>query len=445
MTHQQLLQQILEIISTNDPEIGELILAENTRQARYLPLIASENFSSLEVLLTLSCSLSNKYAEGYPHKWKEGKKELKNGRYYRGQSQANKLERLAIDRALQLFTDHPDAYHANVQPLSGSPANLAVLNAFLEPGDTLMGLSLAYGGHLTHGHKVNVTGRYYRAVQYELGENDRLDYEAIEKMAMENKPKLIICGYTAYPFKIDFERLGKIAKKANSILLADISHICGLCTSGLHPHPFPHADVMMTTTHKILRGPRAAVIITKKEYGERIDKSVFPGLQGGPHLNTIAAMAVAFKKAMTAEYHQYAAQVVKNAVALAEGLAAEGFRLVGNGTENHLMLVDVVKSAEDVRVKNGSVFAQKLEKAGIVCNMNTVPGDLRPLIPSGIRLGTPAVTSLDMKEAEMKQIAFFIAETARHLEDEVKLAEIKKSVAELMTHFCENANFCVYR
>jgi len=429
----------LDYLKQQDAEVGQLIASERARQRKTLALIPSENYSSKAVQLALATSYTNKYAEGYPYLWSQGKREEeKNGRYYRGQEHTNELERLTIQRALQLFTPNPDEYHANVQPLSGSPANLAVLHAFLQPGDTFLGLSLDYGGHLTHGHDVNVTGQYYRAVQYGLNERYELDYEEIRTLARKHSPKLIICGATAYPLKIDFRRLGEIAKEAGALLVADIAHICGLCVTGFHDHPFPHADVITTTTHKILRGPRAGLIICKKQFGTAIDRAVFPGLQGGPHMNTIAAMAIAFKEAMSDDYKQYAGQVVANAKALANILQNEGFKLIGGGTENHLILMDVVNSDNGLGVKDGHWLSIRWEKAGIVANKNAIPGDTRPWYPSGIRLGTPAITTLGMKEQDMVSVGEWIIRATRSVENESELLRIRGEIEEFMQCFSLN-------
>lgn len=441
--YEEIFSQINGVIKEFDPQIAEIIASERKRQKSTLSLIPSENYVSASVALALASPFTNKYSEGYPHVWKDGALESKNGRYYQGQPNANLIENITIERALQLFTDNPGLYHANVQALSGAPANLAVLSAFLKPGDTFMGLALDYGGHLTHGHKVSVTSHYYNAVQYHLNEKGELDYEQIEDLAKKHSPKLIICGATAYPLKIDFERFGKIAKSVGAILVADISHICGLCVTGEHPHPFPHADVITTTTHKILRGPRGGLIISKKEYGQAIDKAVFPGLQGGPHMNNITAMAVALKEALSDEYKAYAKQVVKNAKALANHLSAAGFILVSGGTENHLILMDVVKSTNGLASKNGSWLANRLEMAGIVANKNAIPGDEKPWVPSGIRLGTPAITTLGMKEADMKNVADFIINATLNANDEQALEKIRAEVGEFVEKFAKGSKFII--
>jgi glycine hydroxymethyltransferase len=427
--------QLTEAIRASDPEVAALIRAESGRLRTTLSLIPSENFMFPEAALALATPLSTKYSEGYPHVWKDGICIEKDARYYQGQENANRLERLAIERALQLFTPDPGQYHANVQPLSGAPANLEVLSAFLKPGETFMGLALDYGGHLTHGHKVNVTSQYYRAVQYGLNEQNELDYGRIAALAREHRPKLIFCGATAYALTIDFEAFGRIAREVGAILVADISHICGLCVAGVHPHPFPHADVITTTTHKILRGPRAGLIICKKEYGAAIDRAVFPGMQGGPHLNTIAALAITFCEARTEAYRDYARQVAANGRALAESLQQSGFCLVGGKTENHLILIDLAGGNHGLGPGMGDLVAARLEEAGIVINKNAVPGDLKPWKPSGIRLGTPAVTSLGMKEAEMAAIASLIDRAVRNRDDHEELLRIKGGVKALMDRF----------
>ena len=433
------LSNILDLVAEEDSEVAALMAAENIRQSENLPLIPSENIVSTAVAAALSSCFTNKYAEGYPHLWKNGEKVIANGRYYQGQANTNALEKLVIERALKLFCDNnnPEDYHANVQALSGAPANLAVLSAFLNPGDTFMGLALDNGGHLTHGHKVNITGKIYHAVKYGLTDEGLLDYDAIEEMAKKEHPKLIVCGATAYPLTIDFERFGKIAKSVGALLLADISHIAGLCVAGVHPSPFPHADIVTTTTHKTLRGPRAGLIICKKALGQQIDKALFPGLQGGPHMNTIAALAVALKEALDPSFKTYARQIVANAMALAEDLKQAGFKLIGNGTQNHLILMDVRHSSPEVCVPDASQLAEQLERAHIVANKNAVPGDLKPWIPSGIRLGTPAVTTLGMKEAEMHQIAAFITRATKHWQDDAELDKIGAEVKAFMAPFVQ--------
>ncbi|CAG7637989.1 serine hydroxymethyltransferase [Paenibacillus allorhizosphaerae] len=430
------MENAVRYLTKYDQEVGALVSAETQRQRRTLSLIPSENYSSKAVQLALATSYTNKYAEGYPYLWSNGsREEQQSGRYYRGQEHTNELELLAIRRALQLFTPNPGDYHANVQPLSGAPANLAVLSAFLKPGDTFLGLALDYGGHLTHGHNVNITGHYYNAVQYRLNESYELDYEEIRRLAKQHSPKLIICGATAYPLQISFRQLGAIARETGALLVADIAHICGLCVTGYHEHPFPHADIVTTTTHKILRGPRAGLIVCKKPYGAAIDRAVFPGLQGGPHMNTIAAMAVALKEAMSPDYKLYAGQVVRNAKLLSEMLKAEGFKLMGGRTDNHLLLLDVVGSANGLSAKNGNWLAKRWETAGIVANKNAIPGDTKPWYPSGVRLGTPAITTIGMKDQDMANVAEWIIRATRHAENEAELQRVRDEIEQFMGRF----------
>ncbi|RKN70590.1 serine hydroxymethyltransferase [Paenibacillus ginsengarvi] len=430
------METIQSYLNQHDPEVAAVLDAESIRQKSTLSLIPSENYTSMAVRLALASSFTNKYAEGYPYFWENGERSMqKNGRYYRGQANTNDIERLAIERALKLFTPNPQAYHANVQPLSGSPANLAVLHAFLKPGDTFLGLSLDYGGHLTHGHRVNITGASYRAVSYRLNADYELDYDEIRELARLHSPKLIICGATAYPLQIDFQRLGEIAREAGALLVADIAHICGLCVTGHHPHPFPHADLVTTTTHKMLRGPRAGLILCKKELGPAIDQAVFPGLQGGPHMNTVAAMAIAFREAMSEDYKMYAGQIVRNAKTLAEVLQAEGFSLMGGRTENHLLLLDIVHSDNGLAAKDGHWLSIRWERAGLIANKNAVPGDKKPWYPSGMRLGTPAVTTLGMKEVEMRQVGDWIVRATRGADNDAELERIRVEIASMMERF----------
>lgn len=434
-TPDKIIFDILEYMQSEDSEIANLIANEDERQRTVLRMIPSENYASAPVSLALAGSFGNKYCEGYPHQWKDGEKLDQNGRYYQGQENTNELEKLTMKRALDLFGLNEEDYHVNVQPLSGSPANLAVLTALLQPGDTFMGMSLAHGGHLTHGHPANLTGKLFNSVQYELDENEKLDYDKIAEQVKEVKPKLIICGATAYPPIVDFAKFKEIANSVGAILMADIAHISGLCSSGAHPSPFPHADIVTTTTHKVLRGPRGGMIYCKKELGPKIDKAIIPGLQGGPHMNNIAALAVALKEANTPEYKEYASQVVKNAKTLANKLVENGFHLVSGGTENHLVLMSLKNSAEEVRMEDGGAMAEAMEKAGIVCNKNSVPGDEKPWKPSGIRLGTPAITTLGMKEAEMEMIGDWIAEIAKNVSNDEKLSEIRTETLALMKRF----------
>jgi glycine hydroxymethyltransferase len=381
-------------LKKNDTEIYNLIQKERKRQAETLDLIASENFVSDEVLEALGSVLTNKYAEGYPRK-----------RYYGGNSVVDEIEELAIKRVKEAF-DLPLDWHVNVQPYSGSPMNLEVFNALLEYGDTIMSLELSHGGHLTHGSPVNFSGKNYKFVHYGVSEKTgKLDYMEILKLADKVKPKLILCGYTAYPREIDFRKFKEIADKVKAISMADISHIGGLVAAGAHPSPVPLFDIVTTTTHKTLRGPRGGIIMCKDKYGTAIDKSVFPGLQGGPHENAIAALAVAMREVRSAAFKRYAEQVVKNAKALAHTLLDFGFKLSSGGTDNHLLLIDL--TSKNI---SGKPAQELLDQAGIVTNRSTVPFDKKsPWDPSGLRIGTSAVTSRGMKEKEMSKIGSWIA------------------------------------
>lgn len=407
----------MKTIEQVDPEVAQLLKDEIKRQQGTINLIASENFVSEAVLEASSSVLTNKYSEGYPGK-----------RYYAGNEVVDKIENLAIERAKKLF----GADHVNVQPYSGSPANMEIYFALLETGDKIMALDLAQGGHLTHGSKVNFSGKTYEFIPYGVNkETEELDYEELKELAIKEKPKLIVCGYTAYPRTVRFDKFAEIAKEVGAILMADISHISGLIVSGAHPAPFPHVDVAMTTTHKTLRGPRGAIILCKEEYAKKIDKAVFPGNQGGPHNHTTAAKAVAFLEAMSPEFKEYGHNIVKNAKALANALSEEGFRIVSGGTDNHLMLVDL--TPKNVTGKEAQIG---LEKAGIVCNMNMIPYDTRtPFNPSGIRLGTASLTTRKMQEEDMKQVAKFISQAIDSITDDVKLEQIKNDVASYMKKF----------
>lgn len=384
-------------LKTQDPEIYNLIKAEEKRQKEVLEMIPSENYTSTAVLETLGTVLNNKYSEGYPKK-----------RYYQGNAVADDVEQLAIDRAKKVF----GVPYVNVQALSGSVMNLAVYFATLEPmKGKIMGLSLSFGGHLTHGAKLTASSTFYKSVQYTLGENGQLDYAAIEKQAVAEKPDIIVCGFTAYPRVIDFEKFSKIAKKVDAYLLADISHIAGLVVGGAHPSPVPFVDIVTTTTHKTLRGPRGALImVTEKglkkdpELGTKIDKAIIPGLQGGPHDNQTAAIAVALEEDSKPAFKKYATQIVKNSQALAAELTNYGFDLVSGGSDNHLILIDLRN-----KKVSGNVAALALERAGIVLNKNGVPFDTNPpFYPSGIRMGTPAITTRGLKEKDMKKVAAWI-------------------------------------
>lgn len=402
-----------------DPRVAELIEKEEKHHESIINLIASENYPSAAVRGALSSIFVAKYSEGRPGR-----------RYYGGMENIDDLERLAEKRVLDLFVgDNQENWAVNVQPLSGSPANYAVLRGLLKPGDKIMGLALDQGGHLSHGSSVSLSGKDFQAVHYYLnGKTELLDYDEIKILAQKEKPKLIICGYSAYPRKIDFQKFRGIADLVQAYLLADIAHIAGLIAAKVHPSPFPFADVVTTTTHKTLRGPRGAMIICKEELRGKIFPMVFPGLQGGPHNHTIAAIAVALKEANSPAFKKYASQIVKNAKVLAEELQTYDFRLVSGGTDNHLMLVDLTNKGI------GGLEAQNLlEKAGIIVNKNMIPFDKRsPKDPSGIRLGTPAITTRGMKEKEMKLIAGWISDV---INEPKKAGEVRKKVEKLCKKF----------
>jgi glycine hydroxymethyltransferase len=381
-------------LKKKDVQVYNLIQAERKRQVEVLELIASENYTSDEVMEALGSILNNKYAEGYPRK-----------RYYAGNAIIDQVEELAMERTREAF-NLPLDWHVNVQPYSGSPMNLEVYSALLEPGDTIMALDLAHGGHLTHGSKVNFSGKQYNFVHYGVSpKTEMLDYMEILKLADRVKPKLILCGFTAYSREIDFKKFREIADKVNAIAMADISHIAGLVAAGVHQSPIPFFDVVTTTTHKTLRGPRAGIIMCKDKFASAIDKAVFPGMQGGPHENAIAGIAVVMKEVKTAAFKKYAEQIVKNCKALAKSLQDFGFRLCSGGTDNHLILLDLTN--KNIGGKDAQTL---LEKAGIVLNRNMIPFDKRsPMDPSGLRLGTAAVTTRGMKEKEMSKVASWIA------------------------------------
>lgn len=397
-----------------DPEIGAVIAEELERQRDGLELIASENVVSEAVLLAMGSVLTNKYAEGYPGK-----------RYYGGCYVVDKAETIAIERAKKLF----GAEHVNVQPHSGAQANTAVYFALLKPGDTVLGMSLACGGHLTHGSPVNISGNYYNFVPYGVTEDGILDYEELERLAREHHPKLIVAGASAYPRVIDFERIGKVAKEVGAYFMVDMAHIAGLVAAGLHPSPVPYADIVTTTTHKTLRGPRGGMILCKEELGKAIDKAIFPGTQGGPLEHVIAAKAVSFGEALKPEFKAYQEQIVKNAKALADGLLSEGFQLVSGGTDNHLMLCDL--RPFDL---TGKEFEHRLDEVHITVNKNAIPGDPQsPFITSGVRIGTPAVTSRGLVEEDMVKLAHLIGETARDFEGTKE--SVKKQVLEICAKY----------
>jgi glycine hydroxymethyltransferase len=400
-----------------DPQIAAAIDNETRRQHEGLELIASENFVSEAVLEAAGSVFTNKYAEGYPGK-----------RYYGGCEYADAVENLARDRAKQLF----GAEHANVQPHAGSQANMEAYAAVLQPGDTILGLNLAHGGHLTHGHHLNFSGKTYKIVPYGVTkETETIDYDALEKLAEEHRPKLIIGGGSAYPRIIDFARMRQIADKVGALYLVDMAHFAGLVAGGAHPSPVPHAHIVTSTTHKTLRGPRAGMILSKAEFAAAIDKVVFPGMQGGPLMHIIAAKAICFQEAMQPEFREYAKQVVANAKVLAETLAAEGFRIISGGTDTHVMLVDVFSKG-----MLGSEAEKALGEAGITVNKNAIPFDVNPpLKPSGIRIGTPALTTRGMKEAEMRQVGRWIAEALLQRADAAVLERIRKDVLELCETF----------
>jgi glycine hydroxymethyltransferase len=400
-----------------DPLIAAAIDNETRRQHEGLELIASENFVSEAVLEAAGSVFTNKYAEGYPGK-----------RYYGGCEFADVVENLARDRAKQLF----GAEHANVQPHSGSQANMEAYASILQPGDTILGLNLAHGGHLTHGHHLNFSGKTYKIVPYGVTkESETIDYDALEKLAEEHRPKLIIGGGSAYPRIIDFARMRQIADKVGALFLVDMAHFAGLVAGGAHPSPVPHAQIVTSTTHKTLRGPRSGMILSKAEFGAAIDKVVFPGMQGGPLVHIIAAKAICFHEAMQPQFRDYARQVVANAKALAETLAAEGFRIISGGTDTHLMLVDVFSKG-----MLGSEAEKALGDAGITVNKNAIPFDTNPpLKPSGVRIGSPAVTTRGMKEGEMRQIGRWIADALHHRNDAAALSRIRKEVLGLCEAF----------
>jgi glycine hydroxymethyltransferase len=400
-----------------DPEVATAIDNEVRRQHEGLELIASENFVSEAVLEAMGSVFTNKYAEGYPGK-----------RYYGGCEFADIVESLARERAKQLF----GAEHANVQPHAGSQANMEAYAAVLQPGDTILGLNLAHGGHLTHGFHLNFSGKTYRIVPYGVTkETETIDYDDLEKLAEKERPKMIIGGGSAYPRIIDFVRMRQIADKVGAIYLVDMAHFAGLVAGGAHPSPVPHAHIVTSTTHKTLRGPRAGMILCKQDYAAAIDKVVFPGMQGGPLVHIIAAKAVCFREAMQPDFRDYACQVVANAKVLADTLAAEGFRIISGGTDTHLMLVDVFSKG-----MLGSEAEKALDRAGITVNKNAIPFDTNPpMKPSGIRIGTPALTTRGMKEADMRQVGRWISEVLHNRTDDAVLAKIRKQVVELADTF----------
>lgn len=407
----------LEKLAVCDPEIAAAIGEELGRQRNKIELIASENFVSPAVMEAMGSVLTNKYAEGYP-----------GHRYYGGCEYVDKVEILAIERAKKLF----GAEHANVQAHSGANANTAVYFAFLQPGDTIMGMNLSQGGHLSHGSPVNISGKYYNVVPYGVThETERIDYDEFARIAKEAQPKLIVAGASAYPRVIDFERMAEIAHSVGAIFMVDMAHIAGLVAAGLHPSPVPYADIVTTTTHKTLRGPRGGLILCKEKYAKQIDKAIFPGVQGGPLMHVIAAKAVALGEALKPEFKEYAKQIIANCQALAEGLIAEGFRLVSGGTDNHLLLVDVRGQK-----MTGKTAEHLLDEVGVTCNKNTIPFDPEsPFVTSGIRLGTAAVTTRGFKEADMKEVAAVIGLVLNNPDNAEKQAEAAQRVAALCAKY----------
>ncbi|MBQ2661560.1 MAG: serine hydroxymethyltransferase [Clostridia bacterium] len=401
-----------DLIRQTDSEVCEAMEKELTRQRNHLELIASENFVSEAVMAAMGSHLTNKYAEGYPAK-----------RYYGGCECVDIVEDLARERAKKLF----GAEHANVQPHSGAQANTAVYFALLEPGDTVLGMNLSHGGHLTHGSPVNMSGKYFNFIAYGVsGEDERINYDELEKLAVENKPKMIVAGASAYPREIDFARIGEIAKKVGAYFMVDMAHIAGLVAAGLHMNPVPYADIVTTTTHKTLRGPRGGMILCREELAKQIDKAIFPGTQGGPLMHTIAAKAVCFKEALSDEFKEYQKQVVKNAAVLAKTLQDEGIRIVSGGTDNHLMLVDLTGTG-----RTGKEVEQLLDMANITVNKNTIPNEtLSPFVTSGIRVGTPAVTSRGLVEEDMVLVGKLISRIVK--EGEAAVEEVKAQVIALM-------------
>jgi len=407
----------MSILRTFDPEVAEAILLETKRQAGKLELIASENFVSEAVLEAQGCIMTNKYAEGYPGK-----------RYYGGCEFVDIVESLAIERAKKLF----GADHVNVQPHSGTQANMAVYFAVLQPGDTILGMNLSHGGHLSHGSPANFSGRLYNVVFYGVDrKTETIDFNEVESQAKQHKPKIIVVGASAYPRTINFERFRQIADQVGAVIMADIAHVAGLVACGLHPSPIPNCEFVTTTTHKTLRGPRSGMIMCKNDFAKTLDSRVFPGSQGGPLMHIIAAKAVALKEALNEDFKVYQNQIVKNARALAETLAMEGFRLVSGGTDNHLMLVDLTDKGI-----TGRDAQESLDLAGITINKNGIPFDTKsPMVTSGIRIGTPAVTTRGMKEEEMRTIARLIAHVLNDIKDDKRVAEVREQVSALCDKF----------
>ena len=405
------------MLKNTDSEIYKLLIKEERRQEDTIDLIASENYVSSAVLRAMGSVLMNKYSEGYSGK-----------RYYRGNAVVDEIEDIAIERAKELF----GAEHVNIQPYSGSPANLAVHLAFLEPGDKTMGMSLSSGGHLTHGHKVSISGKYYDTAQYGVNDDGYIDYDEVRALAKKHKPKLIWAGFSAYSRIVDWKKFKEISEEVGAILVADIAHVAGLVATGIYPSPVGIADVVTTTTHKTLRGPRGAMIMCNEEYAEQIDKAIFPGLQGGPHNHVTAGIAVALKEASTEEFKTYTEDIVKNARELSKILMENDFDVVSGGTDNHMFLVDVVRRF-DLAGQEASVA---LEKAGIVINKNAIPNDPRkPWDPSGLRIGTPSITTRGMKEKDMKKVSEFIIEALENPLDDPLLEEISRQVKNFLEKY----------
>ncbi len=404
------------LVEQTDPEIFAAIQAENARQEQHIELIASENYASPDVMAAQGSQLTNKYAEGYPGR-----------RYYGGCEFVDVAEQLAIDRVKQIF----GAEAANVQPHCGASANEAVFLAFLKPGDTIMGMSLAEGGHLTHGMALNMSGKWFNVVSYGLNEQEEIDYDAMERKAIESKPKLIIAGASAYSLRIDFERFARVAKAVGAIFMVDIAHYAGLVAAGIYPNPVPHADIVTSTTHKSLRGPRGGIILMKAQHEKAINSAIFPGLQGGPLMHVIAAKAVAFKEALSPEFRRYQQQVLKNAQIVAETLAARGLRIVSGRTESHLMLVDL--RAKGITGKEAEAV---LGSAHMTINKNAIPNDPeKPMVTSGVRIGTPAMTTRGFRDAEARATAHLIADVLDHPHDAATLEAVRAKVHALTTRF----------
>ncbi|MFW5990965.1 MAG: serine hydroxymethyltransferase [Candidatus Nanoarchaeia archaeon] len=413
----------MKMLKENDKEVFEIIEDEKQRQLYELNMIPSENSCSRECLEALGSVLNNKYAEGYPRK-----------RYYQGNNFIDNMEELAISRAKKLF----NAEHANVQPHSGSTANMEVYFGLLEPGDTILAMDLNHGGHLTHGSSVNFSGKLYNFVHFGVDENGFINMEKVRELAHEHKPKMIVSGFTAYPREVNFKKFHEIAQEVGAYSMADISHIAGLIAGGVHQSPFPFTDVVTTTTHKTLGGPRSAVILCKEKYAKAIDKAVFPGLQGGPHEHVIAAKAVCFREAMQPKFKEYTQKTVENAKALAKVLIDNGVKLVSDGTDNHLLLIDLIETPFVGEKGMGKKHAIALEEAGIITNANTIPFDpSTPFKPSGIRLGTPCLTSKGFTEEEIKRVGHWIVQVLKNPDDDNLKTEIKKEIRELCTEFEE--------